>query len=256
MKRGIPSPRLLPVTIVALGALLAMKSVALVRAAVPAGQLQGMLIASAESQPSKPAAAEAVRKATPPTAPPAPTTPAPVAPAAAAPPEPPPVSDSEKAILLELRQRRKQLDSREGAVAARESMLTAAEQKISSRVNELQALQHQLETLETVRRQREDAGWQGLVKLYEAMKPRDAAAIFNELAMPTLLQIVDRMNDRRAALVMAAMNPDRARDVTAQLAQMRLRRETTAAGQDGRENPAPAKSAPTLAPPMLAQPGG
>jgi flagellar motility protein MotE (MotC chaperone) len=53
------------------------------------------------------------------------------------------------------------------------------------------------------------------------MKPKDAAAIFNDLQMPVLLQVLDRMKDAKAAAVMAAMNPDRARDVTAELAQMR-----------------------------------
>jgi flagellar motility protein MotE (MotC chaperone) len=39
--------------------------------------------------------------------------------------------------------------------------------------------------------------------------------------MPVLLQVLDRMKDAKTAAVMAAMNPDRARDVTAELAQMR-----------------------------------
>ena len=39
--------------------------------------------------------------------------------------------------------------------------------------------------------------------------------------MPVLLQVLDRMKDAKAAAVMAAMNPDKARDVTAELAQMR-----------------------------------
>ena len=53
------------------------------------------------------------------------------------------------------------------------------------------------------------------------MKPRDAATIFNDLDMPVLLQVVDRMKEAKAAPVLAAMQPDRARLVTAQLAQMR-----------------------------------
>ena len=93
-------------------------------------------------------------------------------------------------MLLELRQRRQELDAREAALAARESVLAAAEQKLSARVAELQALQKKLEALEAARKEREDVSWQGLVKLYEAMKPRDAATIFNDLEMPVLLQVV------------------------------------------------------------------
>ena len=53
------------------------------------------------------------------------------------------------------------------------------------------------------------------------MKPKDAATIFNDLQMPVLLQVLDRMKEAKTAAVMAAMSPDKARDVTAELAQMR-----------------------------------
>jgi flagellar motility protein MotE (MotC chaperone) len=221
MTPRIPLPRLLPTTIVALAALLTVKSVELVRAAVPADRIGVTLVAvAAEKEHTVSAATK------PPVAPAA-------APPSSSPPVPSAVSDAERSVLLELRQRRQDLDARETVLAARESTLAAAEQKLTSRVDELQSLQRRLETLEAARQQREDLGWQGLVKLYETMKPRDAAAILNELAMPTLLQIVDRMKEAKAALVLAAMNADKARDVTSQLAQMRVRRETTAENASG-----------------------
>jgi flagellar motility protein MotE (MotC chaperone) len=55
------------------------------------------------------------------------------------------------------------------------------------------------------------------------MKPRDAAAIFNDLDMPVLLAVVDRMKEAKAAPVLAAMQTEKARQVTAELAQMRAR---------------------------------
>jgi flagellar motility protein MotE (MotC chaperone) len=158
-------------------------------------------------------------------------TPVPVAPAAAPAasqqsPGPAPIGDAERAVLLDLRQRRQELDARDAALSVRESILAAAEQKLMGRVEELSALQNKLQDLEAAREQRDEAGWQGLVKLYEAMKPRDAATIFNDLQMPVLLSLVDRMQERKAAPVLAAMNPDKARDVTAQLAQLRTRRNS------------------------------
>ena len=140
------------------------------------------------------------------------------------------MSDSERALLLELRQRRQELDGREAALATRESVLSAAERRLSARVDELQALQSRLEALEAARRDRDEANWRGLVKLYESMKPRDAAAIFNELDMTVLLQVLDRMKEAKAAPVVAAMQPDRARQATAELAQMRTRANTPAGG--------------------------
>jgi flagellar motility protein MotE (MotC chaperone) len=156
--------------------------------------------------------------------PPAAVSPAPPVAAAPAPPVaegPPPVSESERALLQQLRQRRQDLEARAEAMATRESVLVATEKKLSGRVTELQTLQASLEHLDAVQKQKEDAGWQGLVKLYESMKPKEAAAIFNDLAMPVLLPVLDRMKESKAAAVMAAMNPDKARDVTAELAQLR-----------------------------------
>ena len=108
-------------------------------------------------------------------------------------------------------------------MVAREAMQVAAERRLNERVTELTALQTRLEQLEQTRRERDDANWRGLVKTYETMRPRDAATILNELDSPVLLQVLDRMKEAKAALVLAAMLPDRARAATAGLAQLRSR---------------------------------
>ena len=227
MTPRIPAPRLLPATIVMIGAVLAVKSAALVRGAAASDRGYIVLASQAHEAPkqgaTKPAAPHGGAAASPSAEKPPEKPPEP-----AGPPPPPPMSDAEKTVLLELRQRRQDLESRESVVAARESMLTAAERKVGARVEELQTLQKRLEGLEAGRQQREDASWQGLVRLYEAMKPREAAVIFNDLALPTLLQVMDRMKDAKAALVVAAMNPDKARELTTQLARLRLNRENPA----------------------------
>jgi flagellar motility protein MotE (MotC chaperone) len=230
----IPAPRLLPVTITTIAVLLIVKCGTLLQAAVTDGQTPvSVMVAAAnaadpERQHAKPAPAQAPPLSAPPADTPRGNTPKANTPdRSAANQEPPPVSDSEKAILQELRQRRKEIDTRETVVTARESVLNAAEQKLSVRVGELQALQQKLEGLDTAQKQKEDAGWQALVKLYEAMKPKEAAAILNELPMSVLLPVMDRMKPAKAALVMAAMTPEKARDLTAELAQLRTGQDTT-----------------------------
>jgi flagellar motility protein MotE (MotC chaperone) len=206
-------PRLLPITIVALAGLLAVKSSELVRAATGSADAATQTASTVQAAP-------AIHQPSP--------SAGPSQPAVAKPSEdtgPAPVADAERTVLLELRQRRQELDTREATLGARESMLVAAEQKVTARVTELQVLQNKLEALEATRKDHEDASWQGLVKLYEAMKPRDAATIFNDLEMPVLLQVVDRMKEAKAAPVLAAMQPDKARDLTAKLAQMRTQRD-------------------------------
>ena len=245
MKLRAFTPRLLPLTIAVMAALLAVKSVSLVRAAVPAAPA-----ATSASAPATPA--PATPKPTPASAPAAPAAGAPTAgaPAAIAPDAPaeagakpiqivpapsadPPVSDTERALLLDLRHRRGELDAREVALAAREAVLVATEKRLAARVDELTALQQKLEALEAARKQRDDVNWNGLVRLYESMKPRDAATIFNDLEMPVRLQVLDRMNERKAAPVLAAMQPERARQVTAQLAELRRKANSPATAGPG-----------------------
>jgi flagellar motility protein MotE (MotC chaperone) len=204
--------RLLPIMIFVMSSLLALKSVQLVRAAVSTYDTTANVVSTAEA-------------ATPVGHPPPPQAATPTLPDETV---PPPVTDSERAVLLELRQRREELDARDAALAARESVLVAAGEKLSARVAELQVLQKKLEALDAARREREDTSWKGLVKVYEAMKPRDAATIFNDLETPVLLQVVDRMKEAKTAPVLAAMQPDKARDLTAKLAQMRTQRDTPA----------------------------
>jgi flagellar motility protein MotE (MotC chaperone) len=209
MMRPLKVPRLLPALLVALVALAGLKVTGL------AG------LALAETSPAQPAAQTQ--------APPRGTrgaAPAPAQPQAFTPPRPtadgaPEVSEAERAILLDLRRRRAELDGRAAQLAERENLLAAAEKRLAERVAELGALQARLEALETARRERDEDAWRGLVKLYEAMKPRDAAVIFNDLDRPVLLGVLDRMKEAKAAQILAAMQPERARQATAELARRR-----------------------------------
>ncbi|MGG5812152.1 MotE family protein [Falsiroseomonas sp. CW058] len=162
-----------------------------------------------------------------PTPPPAPAPAAPPpapAPAAAPAPAPAPAAEPTEAVAAALRARREALEERERVTQLREAVLVATERRMAARIEELAALQQRLERAETAAREREDAHWRSLAKLYETMRPREAAAVFNELDLPVLAQVVDRMNDRKAAPILGAMQPDRVRQLTLELARMRAGR--------------------------------
>jgi flagellar motility protein MotE (MotC chaperone) len=159
--------------------------------------------------------------------------PAPAAAPAAAPPATPPTTSppgptaeqvAERAVLEQLRARRAAIEQREAQAVARETLVAAAERRLAQRVEELVALQRRLEAMEADRAAREEAGMRGLVKLYEGMRPRDAAVIFDELEMPVLVRLMDQMREAKAAPVMGAMRPERARMLTAELARLRAGR--------------------------------
>ena len=213
--RALAHVRLLPLVIASLALLAGFKV-----AVLGLGLSNASPLASAGRAVFPPAqASSAPAPARPTPAPPPPVTAVPVE----APPAEPPVSDSERALLQDLRARRLELDTRDKAVAAREALLAAAERRLSERVEQLGQLQAKLEALEETRRERDEANWRGLVKTYETMRPRDAAAIFNDLDQTILMQVLDRMKEAKAAPILAAMPPDRARTATTELAKWRSR---------------------------------
>ena len=135
------------------------------------------------------------------------------------------VSEPEKALLQDLRKRRQELDVRARNMEERSSVIAAAEANLQAKIDRLAALQSKMDQLESARKTRQDANWTGLVKVYESMKPHDAATIFDVLDMHVLLEVIDRMNTRKAAAILAAMQPERARMATQMLAQMRLQQD-------------------------------
>lgn len=253
MRLRLPAPRLLPMTILAMAVLLGAKSVALVRAVAPSQAVAAAKAAPAPAAPGTSAQLAAAQSTAaqsttvlPAQAPPGPagqkataearSTAAAPRPAASPPAPPveqvlpaaPPISDSERAILLDLRSRNRELDTQAQSLTAREAAVAAAEKRLAARIDELNSLQKRLEALNAARTAHDEANWKGLVKLYESMKPRDAATIFNDLDLPVLLPVLDRMNDRKAAAILAIMQPERARMVTAELAEMRTHAITPA----------------------------
>ncbi|UFN48662.1 hypothetical protein LPC08_22045 [Roseomonas sp. OT10] len=236
--RAWPLPRLLPVLMLGAGGLAMVKTGALMRAlaeAMPVAAV-ALIAPAAASGTAAPTAGPAPATAMPASAPAAAASPGPAQRAAApapspmplpvpAAPEPPnPVEAAERAVLESLRNRRGVLEAREQALAAREAVLAAAERRLNARLEEMAALQSRLEQLDRQRGEREDAGWRGLVKTYETMRPRDAASVFDELDLPVLVQIVDRMREAKAAPVLGAMRPERARQLTTELARHRASR--------------------------------
>ena len=132
-----------------------------------------------------------------------------------------PLSQAELGVLQQLTERRTALDQREGELEERGALLQAAETRIDQKIQDLRDLRTTLEQLTKIRDDQEEKKILSLVKIYEAMKPHDAARIFQELEMDTLLLVVDRMKERKLAPVMAEMNPNKAMDITVELARLR-----------------------------------
>lgn len=218
--------RVLPLTMVAIALLFADKAVSLVREATADGASQPAAVAGSPFIPAALAAVAGPIAAGKPGPSPMPvTSDAPKLPSM---PDVAPVTPAELQLLQDLRKRRGRLDEREHRLDQRNDLLQSAELKLQSKLDELTALQQRLEQLDDERRKRGSANWSGLVKMYEDMKPRDAATIFNVLDVSVLLEVLDRMDERKAAFILAGMLPERARLATQMLAQKRTRQDVVA----------------------------
>ena len=124
-------------------------------------------------------------------------------------------------LAEDLAERRRALDAREDTLIQREALLTAAERELDRKYQELTMLRQDIEALLQQQSEQEQERINSLVKIYEGMKAKDAANIFNTLDLDVLIAVMSRMSERKASPILAEMVPERARTVTILLAQQK-----------------------------------
>lgn len=127
-------------------------------------------------------------------------------------------SDSEIEVLRSLSDRRKELDIRSENIQKRENILKAAEEEVDKKISDLVTLKREIEALLDKQGGMQKERVDSLVKIYEGMKPGQAAEIFNSLEMDILLSVIGNMKERKSSAILALMDPKRAREVTLKLA--------------------------------------
>jgi flagellar motility protein MotE (MotC chaperone) len=130
-------------------------------------------------------------------------------------------SPTELQLLQQLSDRRKKLEEWEKNIEIKEDLLSSTEKRIDEKLVELDALKKELSEMLVQYNEQEDAKVKSLVRIYENMKPRDAARIFDEIEMPILLLVIDRMSEKKAAPILASMDAKKAKQLTVELAEMR-----------------------------------
>ncbi|MCC3860817.1 MotE family protein [Pseudemcibacter aquimaris] len=129
-----------------------------------------------------------------------------------------PYTGQEIEMLQRLAERREELDQRERDMEVREKLLIATENNIDDKIERLKNIEAQIRTLVEQHDAQEQAQIQSLVQTYTAMKPKDAANIFNTLDMEILIAIIEQMNPKKVADVLAKMNTASANQITVELA--------------------------------------
>ena len=132
--------------------------------------------------------------------------------------QPQTVSPSERAILERLQARRQELETRAREIDIRESLLKATEKRVEARVEELKAVESRISTATAQKNEAEAARFKGIITMYEGMKPKDAAKVFDRLEMPVLFEIASQIAPRKMADILGLMAPEAAERLTVEMA--------------------------------------
>jgi flagellar motility protein MotE (MotC chaperone) len=130
----------------------------------------------------------------------------------------PTVSPSERAVLERLQARRQELDARAREIDIRENLLKAAEKRIESKVEEMKATESRISAANEQKVEADNARFKGIVTMYESMKPKDAAKVFDRLEMPVLIEIASQIAPRKMSDILGLMQPEAAERLTVELA--------------------------------------
>jgi flagellar motility protein MotE (MotC chaperone) len=160
----------------------------------------------------------------------APPKPAEPAPEKAGPRNPPPdpggtkvnleqkiVSPSERAILERLQDRRNELDARARELEMRENLLKSAEKKLETQGAE-QKTAGEAKSNGKNKDEIAEARFKSVVTMYETMKPKEAAKIFDRLDIRILIEVASQMKPQIMASVLAQMSPEAAEKLTVEMA--------------------------------------
>jgi flagellar motility protein MotE (MotC chaperone) len=130
------------------------------------------------------------------------------------------LSSQEILVLRSLQGRREELEAREAGIETREQAAAAAEARLGEQIAQLKAVETEVNGLLAQMSAKGDERMASLVKTYEAMKPKDAAKIFDGMEDKLLVDIAKSMKSATLASTMSLMTPKRAETLTRLLADL------------------------------------
>lgn len=127
-------------------------------------------------------------------------------------------TDTEIQVLLDLEQRRIEMDRRAQALELREKLVDLMEQRLNGRVAELETLKADLEKLMVSVSGKDDKELVQLASIYGNMKPAAAAVVLNRLDNAIVLDVLVRMPAKKSGKLMEALEPAKARYLSEMMA--------------------------------------
>ena len=126
-------------------------------------------------------------------------------------------SIAERKVLESLSDRRRELDNREKQYELRQQLMQDTEQRLQQKVDEIAAIEERIRTLNQEQEKKREDELKDLVLMYESMKAKDAARIFDRLDLDILVRVAKQMKPRKMADIMGRMSPEASERLTVAL---------------------------------------
>lgn len=130
-----------------------------------------------------------------------------------------PASRSEAILQDELSANQKGRATDGRGLEAKERLLEATEKRINAKLAELERREAEIKRLLNLQDDAQSKQFDSLVKVYETMKPKDAARIFERLDLSVQIAVATRMKEAKMAAVLSSMDSEAAKTLTMRLAQ-------------------------------------
>ncbi len=120
-----------------------------------------------------------------------------------------------------MKTKEKELADRETRIKEDEERLRVEEERLKIRVEELTSQQEQIAKLQAENKERGDQISARLVKTFESMSPKKAAAVVTPMTDDLAVELFLKMKEKRVASVLEAMDPERASTLSSLMASRR-----------------------------------
>lgn len=131
------------------------------------------------------------------------------------------MSPKEIQMLQSLLERKSQLEKEETHLHQKSGELKVITEQINQKITHLSALQENLKKLLHEYNSQDQQKNRNVAKIYEDMKPKDAARIFEILDMPMILDMMENMKESKISSILSNVKPEKAKEITARFLERR-----------------------------------
>lgn len=143
------------------------------------------------------------------------------------------VSASDIPLLQSLQERHRVVEEREKHLTEREQTLHFLQQQIEEKLESLTTLRKEIGALIEEKEAFEEKRFEHLVKVYEGMKPEEAASLIERLQEDTAAKLFYRMKEKKVSQLLGFVKPEVAAKLSERLAALQ-QKDQQKAGDKGK----------------------